>query len=612
MKINDNLGSPLASLTPAQAQQIIWREWRNCEDEEYAHHLFELVVDEPVNWWAIVISGLLGLIYGAVAGLLLSLLPGQEMEIIAVNQGIFWGGIIGGGSGLLISLWLTSQRQLAWGAWFNALIPNHAWLGEPNLRPLSAPFARLIISLASGLGVGLPGLLLLGYPQELFSLKLTELLAPLSAFILGMVAHRQFNRPVSINMFIALLGALYCALTYFAISSSASFSFWALNLIGISSGLCFGYYYSQKVALLEVLAGSLVGLLFGMFFGLGFAWSLDQLIGPLDYVAFGGMVGLAVGIGAGWYFGREAGFMGLLIGQTTALVLALVAGFDIILNGWLLGLLIGGLVGNSSRIWFRSTGSLQSGRAFAYRAWCLWWSERPYAAEIIAALRQYATARPWSALLHQLQEVTDSENLSEVLITDMQSSDWGQRFIARYSLIGLGGQQVPRLAALARQAAPPMRETLTWVARNIGRETSKRLAPEAKRQLCPHCLTCCGPYTVEIQPEIFAHYYGCRTCGRSRELLYCPRGVAATLDTEAWPQMHRWQDGLLQVNWLARQALFDFDQIEIIRATDEDVERFTVQAGNDTDAFRRPGYALMRCLIAPDCRLSENTLRIWA
>jgi hypothetical protein len=76
--------------------------------------------------------------------------------------------------------------------------------------------------------------------------------------------------------------------------------------------------------------------------------------------------------------------------------------------------------------------------------------------------------------------------------------------------------------------------------------------------------------------------------------------------------MHRWQDGLLQVNWLARQALFDFDQIEIIRATDEDVERFTVQAGNDTDAFRRPGYALMRCLIAPDCRLSENTLRIWA
>jgi len=61
---------------------------------------------------------------------------------------------------------------------------------------------------------------------------------------------------------------------------------------------------------------------------------------------------------------------------------------------------------------------------------------------------------------------------------------------------------------------------------------------------------------------------------------------------------------------LARRALFDFDRVEIIRATDEDVERFAMQVGNDTDPLRKPRYAQMRCSLAPNCHLTENTLRI--
>lgn len=66
----------------------------------------------------------------------------------------------------------------------------------------------------------------------------------------------------------------------------------------------------------------------------------------------------------------------------------------------------------------------------------------------------------------------------------------------------------------------------------------------------------------------------------------------------------------MQINWLARRALFDFDWVEIVQATDEDVERFAMQVGNDTDPFRRPRYPNMHCVIGPDCNLSENTLRI--
>jgi hypothetical protein len=69
-------------------------------------------------------------------------------------------------------------------------------------------------------------------------------------------------------------------------------------------------------------------------------------------------------------------------------------------------------------------------------------------------------------------------------------------------------------------------------------------------------------------------------------------------------------DGILRVNWSVRQSLFDFDEVEITRATDEDVERFAVQVGNDTDKVRQRRYKKMRCVIAPNCQLSENTLRI--
>jgi hypothetical protein len=70
------------------------------------------------------------------------------------------------------------------------------------------------------------------------------------------------------------------------------------------------------------------------------------------------------------------------------------------------------------------------------------------------------------------------------------------------------------------------------------------------------------------------------------------------------------QDGLLLINWSVYRALFDFDRIKIIQATDEDVERFAVQVGNDTDPFRQPRYKKMDCAIGLRCQLSENTLRI--
>jgi hypothetical protein len=70
------------------------------------------------------------------------------------------------------------------------------------------------------------------------------------------------------------------------------------------------------------------------------------------------------------------------------------------------------------------------------------------------------------------------------------------------------------------------------------------------------------------------------------------------------------KDDVIVVNWLVRRELFDFSGVYINQASDEEVERFAVQIGNDTDEWRRRTYAQMRCLVAAEAHLSENTLRI--
>jgi hypothetical protein len=77
------------------------------------------------------------------------------------------------------------------------------------------------------------------------------------------------------------------------------------------------------------------------------------------------------------------------------------------------------------------------------------------------------------------------------------------------------------------------------------------------------------------------------------------------METEWVKQPEDWY-----INWLQRRELFDFSRVEIVQATDEDVERFAVQVGNDTDEWRKPRYKQIPCAVSAQCQLSENTLRI--
>lgn len=175
-------------------------------------------------------------------------------------------------------------------------------------------------------------------------------------------------------------------------------------------------------------------------------------------------------------------------------------------------------------------------------------------------------------------------------------------------VIKLGGEAIATLQEIG-QNTEGFKPVCVAMIKEIAQETTQRLREQISELWCPGCLTQVTAINLNFSKGDRAVYYGCRTCGQSRQFLQLPKGVVAILNNRARTEQIQ-QAGLLKVNWIARRALFDFNQVEIVHASDEEVERFAVQIGNDTDEWRRAHYPEMECVIAPSCELAVTTERI--
>jgi hypothetical protein len=528
----------------------MWCEWRNCGDEEYARHMFDPLVKASFDQHAVIILGTIGAMLGIIGGGLYRLLISVGVRSAG---GLVWsltllaGAIVGAGLGAATAWGLRRNQRTQWGDWLHGFIPGR--LGAPP-RPrlnIHSWYFILALSLSSGLGLGITGLLFFGQ------------------------TNRQFYSLAPTLAVVWLLGPLW----------------------------------DTRVRITHLLVGAVAGFAFGLLFGLGAAQVVGGLVGPMDVANSARAVGLFVGLGAGLYAGRQAGPIALMVILAVLAGLVLPMGFNLVLLGWLFGLTAGGLGGSFSR-WWPSGSSLGFAEAYAYRWAYLWWAGRPPATQVEAALRSTGVQQE---LLKRLDQCRKRLKSPEKLITDLRADSWQDRFVAWHSLVTLGGEVMPKLAEMLEdQWTGGLHPTLRWLIRSFGYETTARLAGEPERWICPDCLTVCGAHGVRHRRWHVA-YYGCRNCRRSRDLLDCYHGVVAVLDTH-WGLPFGYRDQLLRVNVLERTGLFDFTQVEIVRASDEEVERFAVRIGNDTDSYREPRYKRMRCMTNPACHLSENTLRI--
>ena len=237
---------------------------------------------------------------------------------------------------------------------------------------------------------------------------------------------------------------------------------------------------------------------------------------------------------------------------------------------------------------------------------------RALAAEVEAALYQiseleWSGQHAWGKRLRRLEREKLDEDPVHELVSDLESYHWRTRFIARHLLLFRGGEVIETLQTIASDHASDIQHIATWLIKSIGAETSQRLGAEPKNWLCLRCFIRCDAHYLSWKQILI--YYGCRACRRSWGLIYWPQDVICTLGSD-WIETYRQHNNRFQVNWFKHQTLFDFDNIEIIEATDEEVERFAVQVGNDTDPQRKAKYGKAHCKIDANCQLSENSRRI--
>lgn len=101
--------------------------------------------------------------------------------------------------------------------------------------------------------------------------------------------------------------------------------------------------------LVETFIFGPVGLLFGLLFGLGFAQLIGQIAG-LDVLDSARLVGLGVGLRAGLLLGQGSGLLGGMAWQVLVTGLVWLGESNLVLIGWLAGLLVGTISGGAARM----------------------------------------------------------------------------------------------------------------------------------------------------------------------------------------------------------------------------------------------------------------------
>lgn len=215
-------------------------------------------------------------------------------------------------------------------------------------------------------------------------------------------------------------------------------------------------------------------------------------------------------------------------------------------------------------------------------------------------LRGNVKANIWQLSYEQLGIETDIKHLETVLDVLCQLADIYPAAVA------LGGEAVPVLHSIATNPGKLSDVATQWLY-DIGNTTQRRLKVRAGKLLCPDCLARFGAHKVQLSWLSSVTYYGCRVCGQSRNVLEARSIVVLDRHMQTAQLQKR---GTLYTNWFSRPTLFDFDAVAIVRAGDEDVERFALQVGNDMDELRTSRYQDMRCVVSPDCGLSANSWRI--
>jgi len=251
----------------------------------------------------------------------------------------------------------------------------------------------------------------------------------------------------------------------------------------------------------------------------------------------------------------------------------------------------------------------------ALRRWLPWWRVRPGRGPVARALSRARASPPDAeaalpACLRAVDEFLTSGRDPREATQMLRAAEPHNRFAARLILVSSGGEVAETLLALMHEARGGRVDVIRPVLAEVCSQSQADARGRERVLLCPDCLGRPSKMRLRIPRARDLCLYGCRRCRRSRRLIEWPGPVVAVLDRAEGPERVA-EGSAMRVNWPARSevGLFDFTEVEVGAASDEDVRRFIVQVANDTDIARKGRCARMRCRVRPDARLEPTTLR---
>jgi len=109
-------------------------------------------------------------------------------------------------------------------------------------------------------------------------------------------------------------------------------------------------------------------------------------------------------------------------------------------------------------------------------------------------------------------------------------------------------------------------------------------------------------------PKDMADSCVCRVCGKSSRYEGIKKVVGVLDHSGSYPQQ---KGAVLRVNWLAKKLPFDFDRVEVVEATDTEVEEFVRQMRYQAELRTQKRLPKMSCVVNAQCRFErENTVTL--
>ncbi len=192
------------------------------------------------------------------------------------------------------------------------------------------------------------------------------------------------------------------------------------------------------------------------------------------------------------------------------------------------------------------------------------------------------------------------------------SDQAGERWLGMHYLARVGVRATDAALRLARRAPEPARTHGARLAVEIANETMRVIGGKNERLLCARCFAQ-GVFRLRGSTTISG--YLCWACLSARHLMLHSGRVTCVLDNRS-PEVTTLSEGAVRVNWLARRARdgvsdtrrFDFHEIFIRSATDEEARDFLTALTSDPNPARLRHYGRLNCTIDPECALGEDTV----